>query len=271
MPLRFPALALAVALLFASAAPSLAQPESVPLGDGSSVTVNQYLVETDGEGRKILVIRAEPEFDPEPYGPVPSDSYARVLKMFCDNLVNNSWDALQEDSITGVRVRWDFTPTQVNEEAKANGITFTRFHEALFELRRDRSCLLMPSSVRMDDLAPVLPSGAPAKLEYAEYGPYPGELRLTYRYGSSLLEADQAMLERSAIELCILHADGILKTHAQYYPQRDIRSVTIVYYRDEGQGQATTRQMSFPVFDGVCQTGLSQMLTDAIRSAAGAA
>ncbi len=269
MKLNLHTAALFAATLAMGAATSTARAETIPLGDGSTVTIDEYLIETDAEGRKLVVIRMRPDFDPEPYGPVPSDDFARVFEQLCENLVANSWDQLQAEQIGGVRVRWDFSPSQVNQDAAAAGITMSRFHEGLFEVRRDRSCLAMPLGVGLDNLAPPIPSGAPAKLEYIERGADPGDLRLTYRYSDNLLEADPAMLDRSAIELCIVHADPVLATRAQYYGQLASRTVTIVFHRDQGDGHVTERQVRFPVRDGACATGLSPMLTDAIRQTAG--
>lgn len=268
MPLPHCASLLALTLLFAGASLSGAA-EPIPLGNGSTATVNEYLIETDAEGHRLLIVRATPDFDPEPYGQVPADNYARTMQQFCENLASNSWDKLMAEDIGGVRVRWDFTPSQKNEEAEAAGITLTRFHEALFELRSDHSCRAMPYSVRQSDLAPSLPSGAPAKLEYAEPGLTPGELRLTYRYNDDLLGADAGQLERAAIELCTLHADPILADRAKYYGQLKSYSVLVVFYREEDKGQVTERSVRFPVRGNICDNGLSEPLKQAIRETSG--
>ncbi|UYN98914.1 MAG: hypothetical protein KIT02_13375 [Devosia sp.] len=261
MPIRNTLAAVAI-LCLAPLLPALAQ--EVSLGDGSTATIEDYVIETDQEGRNILVIRAVPNFDPEPYGPVPSDDYARVMEQFCENVVGNSWAEIEAEDIGGVRVRWDFTPSQRDPELEASGITMTRFYEAVFEIRRDRTCLAMPLGVGLTDLAPPTPSGAPVKLEYIERGADPGDLRLTYRYNDDLLGADPDALERSAIELCILHADLVLETRAQYYAQLDSRSVTIAFSRPQGPGQTTVREVRFAVRNGKCATGLSAPLAQAI-------
>ena len=44
--------------------------EVIALGDGSSITVDEYLLETSDEGATIIV-KARPNFDPEPTNAVP--------------------------------------------------------------------------------------------------------------------------------------------------------------------------------------------------------
>src|SRR5690606_33192630 len=62
-------------LLLTSATAAMAQDENIILGNGTSLTINEYLIETDPDGLKTVVVRAVPNFDPEPYGEVPSDDY----------------------------------------------------------------------------------------------------------------------------------------------------------------------------------------------------
>ena len=62
------ALRWATALVLLSGVNIAAAPEeTVKLGDGTSVTIKEYLIETDSNGHKTLVVRAVPNFDPEPF------------------------------------------------------------------------------------------------------------------------------------------------------------------------------------------------------------
>ncbi|MBU1306248.1 MAG: hypothetical protein KKF33_12115 [Alphaproteobacteria bacterium] len=244
--------------------PALA--EDIELGNGSSVAINEYLVETDGAGFKTLIVRAVPNFDPEPFGQVPSDNYARLVQPLCRNLVANSAADLEEEGIGAVRVRWDFTPTKQEKDTPDN-ITVTRFHEMVFDIEENAPCIPKPLGVGLDNLSPELSSNFSATLRWAESGPTPGELSLTYAVESGLAESSIDGLDRAAVELCILHADILLDARARYYKQLDSRTVAITFEQDDQKpGFELLRRVTFPVRNGQCATGLSGMLTEAIRN-----
>lgn len=240
--------------------------EDIELGNGSSVTINEYLVETDGAGSKTLIVRAVPNFDPEPFGQVPSDNYARLVQPLCRNLVSNSAADLEEEGIGAVRVRWDFTPTKQEEDTPDN-ITVTRFHEMVFDIAENAPCIPKPLGVGLDNLSPELSSDFAATLRWAESGPTPGELSLTYAVESGLAESSIDGLDRAAVELCILHADLLLEARSRYYTQLDSRTVAITFEQDEQKaGFELLRRITFPIRNGKCATGLSDMLTEVIRN-----
>lgn len=245
-----------------------AQEEAVELGNGTSVVIEEYLIETDPNGHKTLVVRAVPNFDPEPFGEVPSDDYARRVRPLCINLVTHSAAALEENNIETVRVRWDFTPSRRDADLPAN-MTLTRFHEMLFDIADDAPCLPKPLGVGLDNLTPELSGGIVATLRWAEAGLTPGELSLTYSVESGLADISSSALDRTAMELCILHADLLLESRARYYSQLESRTVAITLEQDEEKlGFELLRRVTFSVRDDKCATGLSEMLTDAIRARA---
>lgn len=245
-----------------------AEPETVELGNGASVTVEEYLVETSQEGHKTLVVRTVPNFDPEPFGKVPADDYARRAQPICTKIVNYSSDALDEHKIETVRIRWDFTPSNRDAEMPEN-MTLTRFHEMAFDVTNDAPCLPMPYGVRHDILAPELSGDIVPTLRWAEPGLTPGELSLTYSVETGLADISSDSLERIAIELCILHGDFLLETRARYYSQLESRTVAITLAQNDGKpGYQLLRRVTFPVKDDKCVTGLSEMLTEAILTKA---
>ncbi|WP_412051085.1 hypothetical protein ACK6D9_06660 [Hoeflea sp. Naph1] len=245
-----------------------AQAETVELGNGASVTIEEYLIETDPNGHKTLVVRTVPNFDPEPFGKVPSDDYARQVRPLCTNLVNHSAAAIDENDIDTVRVRWDFPPSKSDDDLPEN-MTLTRFHEMVFDITDDAPCLPKPLGVGLNNLTPELSGGIVATLRWAEPGLTPGELSLTYAVDSGLADISVSALDRTALELCILHADLLLETRARYYSQLESRTVAITLEQEqEKPGFELLRRVKFPVRDGKCATGLSEMLTDAIRAKA---
>jgi hypothetical protein len=252
-------------LLLTSATAAMAQGENIILGNGTSLTINEYLIETDHDGLKTVVVRAVPNFDPEPYGEVPSDDYARMVQPLCGNLVANSAEALQEQDVSAVRIRWDFTPSQRDEDLPAN-MTMTRFHEMVFDIADNAPCTPRPLGVGLDNLSPDLSADIKATLRWAEPGLTPGELSLTYAVDTGLGEISPSELDRAAMELCILHADILLEARARYYSQLYSRTVAITFEQDEEKpGVELLRRVIFPVRDGQCGTGLSELLTEAIR------
>lgn len=252
-------------LLLGGATAALAQDDNIILGNGTSVTINEYLIETDPDGRKTVVVRAEPNFDPEPYGEVPSDDYARIVQPLCGNLVVTSAQALQEQDISAVRIRWDFTPSKRDEDMPDN-MTLTRFHEMVFDIADNAACTPKPLGVGLDNLSPDLSTEIEPTLRWAEPGLTPGELSLTYAVDANLAEIPASELDRAAIELCILHADILLETRARYYSQLYSRTVAITFEQDEVKpGVELLRRAIFPVRDGQCQTGLNEIQTEAIR------
>lgn len=254
--------------LFLLVTPSVssALAEEVSLGNGTTVTINEYLIETDGNGKKTLIVKAVPNFDPEPYGQVPSDDYARMVQPLCGNLVANSKAQLDEEGISAVRVRWDFTPSVRPEDTPEN-VTITRFHEMVFDIADNAPCIPKPLGVGLDNLAPALSADIKATLRWAEAGKTPGELALTYAVDSGLAALPLAELDRAALELCILHADLLLDARARYYAQLASRTVAITFVEgEEKPGFELLRRVTFPVRDGRCDTGLSDTLTEAIRN-----
>lgn len=251
-----------------STLPGIAQEAEIfTLGDGSSLTVDQYQVEQAGNGDISIVVLTRPNFDPEPYGAVPSDDFARLAEPICTGLVRNSRTALEEEKAGFVRVRWDFKPTY--DTGASAGIEISRFHEMLFAIGEDWTCIPRPLGVGLDNLAPDLPSGLPATLRYIESGPRARQLTLTYAVGEDLAAVSNEKLENAAIELCILHADLVLADRARYYSQLETALVAIAFVENNGRGQELERRLLFGIQDNSCDTGLSPALVDAIRGVAG--
>lgn len=247
--------------------PGIAQEAEIfALGDGSSLTVDEYQLEQAGNGDISIVVRTRPNFDPEPYGAVPSDNFARLAEPICTGLVRNSRAALEEEKAGFVRVRWDFKPTY--DTGASAGIEISRFHEMLFAIGADWSCIPQPLGVGLDNLAPELPSGLPATLRYIEPGPRARQLTLTYAVGEELAGVTDEKLENAAIELCILHADLVLADRARYYSQLETALVAIAFVEADGKGGELERRLLFGISDNACDTGLSPMLVEAIRGVA---
>ena len=239
--------------------------ETVPMGNGTDVTITEYLIETPNDGgAKTLIVKGVPNFDPEPYGQVPADNYARFARQLCQNLVNNSWDQLRDQDVGMVRVRYDFTPTRP-ADAPPEGVTVSRFHEMRYALADDKSCDPMPYGVA--DLAPKIPSDIGAVAKYIEYGPGPRELTLTYAV-DKLAELPVDRIDRAAIELCIVHADPVLADRARYYQQLVPDQVVIAFVDSElaTRGHELEHRVRFAANQDGCVSGLSDMLADGIRS-----
>ena len=243
--------------------------EVIALGDGSSITVDEYLLETSDTGPTTIVVRARPNFDPEPFGAVPSDDFARKVQPLCAGLVQFSRAAIEEENVKTVRLRWDFDPTY--DTGATGGITISRFHEFVFALDENLMCIPQPLGVGLDNLEPDLPSGLPVMLRYIEPGPRARQLTLTYEVDADLAEISTEKLENAAIELCILHADVVLADESKYYTQRETELVSLAFAQSDGRGQELERRVLFGVEDHRCETGLSRQLTDAIRGLKGSA
>lgn len=253
---------LALSVSFVSAQ----EAEIIALGDGSTLTVDEYLLETSDAGPTTIVVKARPNFDPEPFGAVPSDDFARRVQPLCSGLVQFSREAIEEEKVEAVRIRWDFDPTY--DTGAADNLTITRFHEFVFALDENLMCIPQPLGVGLDNLEPDLPSGLPVTLRYIEPGPRARQMTLTYEVASALTEISNEKLENAAIELCILHADLVLGEQNQYYGQRETELVALAFVQSDGRGQELERRVLFGVKDHHCDTGLSQDLVNAIRSIA---
>lgn len=257
-----------IMVLAAICAPALCLAEEITLGAGMAISVDEYLVEIDGEGIKTLLIMGKPSFDPEPFGPVPSDDYVQTVEPLCENLLANSWAAIEQEGISNIRIRWDFSPSQRDEEAAAAGITMTRFHEMRFKITPSRSCEPWPIAAGMEAMEPELPSSFAVRLAYVNTGARRDRLHMTYTTLQPLAEASNDLLERTARELCIIQADHILRRRAEYYPQLAYRSVEITM-REPAEGTLPTRSAVvshiFPVDSARCISGLSDILANAIR------
>lgn len=267
---KFTAVLAAAALLtFNFSALSAQEPEIIALGDGSTITVDDYFLETSDTGPTTIVIRARPNFDPEPFGAVPSDDFARKVQPLCSGLLQFSRAAVEEENVEAVRLRWDFDPSY--DTGAESGITISRFHDFVFALDGNLMCIPQPLGVGPDNLEPDLPSGLPVALRYIEPGPRARQLTLTYEVAAELADISTEKLENAAIELCILHADLVLAEQKRYYGQRETELVALAFVQADGRGQELERRVLFGVEGNRCNTGLSQQLSDAIRGMAGSA
>lgn len=236
--------------------------EVIALGDGATITVDEYLIEKSDQGSTIS-IKARPNFDPEPFGAVPSDDFARSVQPLCSGLVEHSREAVVAEKATSVLIRWDFTPTY--DTGAPASIEISRFHEFLFALDENLMCIPQPLGVGLDNLEPNLPSGLPVKLRYIEPGPRAKQITLTYEVGEDLQAVSSEVLENAAIELCILHADLVLDDRRRYYQQLETGLVAIAFAQSDGHGQELERRVLFGVKQDACNTGLSPELVDSIR------
>lgn len=238
----------------------------IALGDGSTISVDEYLLET-ADGSATIVVRARPNFDPEPHGAIPSDDYARRVQPLCSGLVENSRDAIEAQDVGAVLIRWDFTPTY--DTGASAEIEISRFYEFLFTLDDKLMCIPQPLGVGLHNLEPELPSGLPVVLRYIEPGPRARQITLTYETEVDLETVSSELLENAAIELCILHADSVLTDRRQYYGQLETGLVAIAFAQSDGRGQELERRVLFGVEEDVCNTGLSPDLVESIRGLSG--
>src|SRR5690606_6330846 len=116
--------------------PALAQ--EIALGDGSSITVDEYLIERSDLGVPTVLVMARPNFDPEPFGAVPSDDFARRVQPLCAGLVQESRESLEAENAQFVRIRWDFKPSY--DMGSPDWMEMSRFHEFLFALDENWMC-----------------------------------------------------------------------------------------------------------------------------------
>ena len=267
MSMRLFLLSAASVLALGMSSISAQEAEVIALGDGSTITVEDYLLETSDTGPTTIVVKARPNFDPEPFGAVPSDDFARQVQPLCSGLVQFSRAAVEEENAKAVRIRWDFDPTY--DTGASGSVTITRFHEFLFALDENLMCIPQPLGVGLDNLEPSLPSGLPVVLRYIEPGPRPRQLTLTYEVDADLEDVSTEKLENAAIELCILHADIVLDEQSKYYNQRQTELVALAFAQSDGRGQELERRVLFGVEGNRCDTGLSAQLADAIRGMAG--
>lgn len=256
----------AAAYLALSTSASAQEPEVIALGDGASITVDEYLLDATDEGTTIIV-KARPNFDPEPFGPVPSDDFARRIQPLCAGLVEHSREAVVAENTRSVLIRWDFMPTY--DTGAPASIEISRFHEFLFALDENLMCIPKPLGAGLDNLEPDLPSGLPVSLRYVEPGPRAKQITLTYEVGEDLEAISSEVLENAAIELCILHADVVLAGRRQYYKQLETGLVAIAFAESDGRGQELERRVLFSVKQDACDTGLGPDLVDAIRRTPG--
>ena len=267
MAMRLFLLSAASVLALGMSSISAQEQEVIALGDGSTITVEDYLLETSDTGPTTIVVKARPNFDPEPFGAVPSDDFARKVQPLCSGLVQFSRAAIEEENAKAVRIRWDFDPTY--DTGATGAVTISRFHEFLFALDENLMCIPQPLGVGLDNLEPSLPSGLPVVLRYIEPGPRARQLTLTYEVDADLADLSTEKLENAAIELCILHADIVLDEQNRYYDQRETELVALAFAQSDGRGQELERRVLFGVEGNRCNTGLSQQLADAIRGMAG--
>lgn len=237
--------------------------ETVGLGDGASIDILEYLIETSPNGHKTVVVMAKPNFDPEPFGAVPSDNFARRVEPLCAGLVGNSRDSLEAEGVGSVRVRWDFEPSY--DTGSPSEIKISRFHEFVYDIDENWKCIPRPLGVGLDNLSPKLPSGLDVSLRYIEQGPRARQLALTYQSALPLEEVSDEVLENAAIELCIVHGDLILADRRRYYEQLEAGLVSIGFVQTDDRGMELERRVLFGVLDDSCNTGLSSTLADAIR------
>lgn len=257
--MRLTATTLALAL---AAAPLAA--EEVTLSDGRTVTGGGFELETRNDtGVKTLIFNMVPNFDPEPVGELPSDDFARLHETLCNALVRANAEAIGRDGITRFRARWQWTPEQDPENVAA-GITVTRSHQNDFEIGEDLTCRPIPSEVLPEDVALTTPTGLGVRLRYAETHPETGNLDLVYEIDRPLADASKDLLQNAAMELCVLHADGVLAHRAKYYGHLGHEHVVIVF-AESGPG-AGNHGYRFRVENDACVSGLSADLVDFIRS-----
>ena len=237
--------------------------EIIALGDGSTIVVEDYLLEVSETGPTTIVIMTRPNFDPEPFGAVPSDDFARLVQPLCSGLIQFSRETVEENKAEAVRIRWDFEPSY--DTGAGDGVTIRRFHEFLCALDENLMCVPQPRGVGLGNLQPELPSGLPVALRYIEPGPRARQLTLTYEIDADLAAIPDETLENAAIELCILHADLVLADQLRYYAQRETALVSLAFAQTDGRGQELERRVLFGVKDHRCETGLSPELAGAIR------
>lgn len=243
--------------------------EAIPLGDGSHFIVDEYLIQTIKDtGEVKLLVKGKPDFQPENFGPIPADFFARKLESLCENLVNNSWDQLKAQKIGKIRIRWDFTPA-TRPEGLSKNVKWSRFHEVDFALNDDQQCISMPLSVAQDNLTPKTPSGVGATLRYVEEGDQWGELQLVYALGNVEQMANVKFLNSAAMELCLIHGNSVLEQRFKYYNQYETATVAIQFEHKDKQ-RVSIERFIFPVVDKKCETGLSDMLKTLILETANA-
>jgi hypothetical protein len=243
--------------------------DAVPLGDGSHFLIDEYLIETNTEtGEVKLLVRGKPDFQPEQFGPIPADFFARKLEPLCENLVKNSWDQLNAQKIRKTRIRWDFTPAN-RPDGLSKNVEWSRFHEVDFAIDDNKQCIPVPLSVAQDNLTPQTPSGVGATLRYVEQGDQWGELQLVYALKGSEQLRNLPFLKSAAMELCLIHADSVLAQRFKYYKQFETASVAI-QFEQNSNNQVSIERFIFPVVNQKCETGLSDLLKSHILEVASA-
>lgn len=252
----------AIALMF-TLLPGAPLADVIKMSDGRSVTTEGFQIETqNGSTVKTLILNMTPDFDPEPNGEVPSDDYARVHEALCNVMVKNNADAVRSNGITRFRALWKWTPVQKPENVAA-GITITRSHQSEFEVQDDLTCFPVPNEVRPEDVRTTTPTGLDVRVRYIETNRENGNLDMIYELDRPMSEASNDLLRNSAIELCILQADGVLAHRAKYYQQLAHSQVAIIF--DEQEPTNTRKSYRFSVENAECKTGLSPTLVDSIR------
>ncbi|MGJ8528750.1 hypothetical protein [Maritalea sp.] len=242
---------------------------TVPLGDGSHFIIEEYLIETNNDtGELTLLVRGKPDFQPELFGSIPADFFARTFEPLCKNLVQNSWEQLDEKKIRKTRIRWDFTPA-TRPEGLGEDVKWTRFHEVDFAIGEDKTCTPKPLSVAQNNLSPKMPSGLGVALRYVEQGDEWGELQLVYALDEPEQLRNVPLIRSAAMELCLIHADGILEQRFKYYTQLETVSVA-VQFEQKNNERVSIERFIFPVVNQKCEAGLSDVLKSYILETAGA-
>ncbi|PRY94573.1 hypothetical protein BCF33_0165 [Hasllibacter halocynthiae] len=231
--------------------------EAIPLGDGRVLTALGTGVEEGANGLRTLVLETRAEFDPEPYGPVPSSAFGRIHQAICENVVRGNPGAVAAMDVQRFRLIQTFRP---EEGAPV-------VHRSLFDLDGG-DCLHVPALGPGVPAVVTLPGGRVVALRHLEAGDTPDELEMTLETATEGDARFSLSNQNIAFEACAVLAPRVLARRAEggAPPPRAIR-VSIENRRPGPPDARAIESYRFAVVDGACVTGLGPAIEAELREA----
>lgn len=247
------------------AAPVAVSAQTINIAPGMSADIHGFTLERDtATGVGTLILGLRPNYDPEPYGPVPPADVAQVHEAICNHYAALNADVMAQNDASRFAVRWDWTPV----EQPDNGITVSRFHRNDFTVSGDGCRLIWTVSPEF----PTLLSGATPRLIGArsvEDRRLDGlGLEMTYDWGSPLDDADEAALDRAALELCLTVVEDEMLRRQDNYRNLDYDFLSVAFQERGADGVINRRVFTKALDGGACINDLPDAEVAAIRQAA---
>ena len=247
------------------AAPIATTAQTITLDGGRTTQVVDFAVERENAtGIATLLLRLTPDFDPEPFGPVPPTDAGRDHLAICQQVAPANAALMAEHNATRFAVRWDWTPVEQDAD-----FTISRFHRNAFDVLPDGKCQLV---IEMGEQFPPPLSGATPRLMFtqttADQRMSGIGLELVYDWGTPLSDDTRAARSQAAIELCLTVVEQEMRRRQASY--RDLRYdyLAVVFEETPTPGNRVSDRYVYALDGSKCVSDLPQMEINAIRAAA---